>query len=281
MGNLEVYHHERFQGVSCTASDQARLKCMQENALLTSFEMHAGERVARTSEEQTPGDKVAKLADFGLVAFVRKESTHKTLPTASMQSTSQQEEQREPHECAQAAMQRMGTSERSSRHEQLSSSLEQLTSSFEQLTSLGRASPKKKGASSEAGISSRLRSSTLNPPKQLSSQTGSFMYMVDVFSFGVMMYELFHRYVMVWAITNAGTEEEAAGYARQISKGYRPPIGEKWPPDFRKLLTSCMAQSAKDRPAMSEVDERLKVMLQQGSLDDVPTSSGPSCCVVS
>ncbi|KAF5827937.1 kinase-like domain-containing protein [Dunaliella salina] len=342
------------------------------------------ENVLLTSEAQTPGGKVAKLADFGLVALACKESAHMNLPPAgpaSMQSTPQREltradaesgalrqedeglasqvaamqkdleqaqaqtkalqdnvtalgqqlagartaasgdaaevveatrfrnverflkdalidldqakeEQRELHECARVVQHMGGTYEHRSGHEQLKSSLEQLTRSLEQLTSFGCTSPKKKGASSVA--SKRLRSSILDAPKQLSGQTGSFMYMspemfksqvynekVDVFSFGVMMYELFHRYLMVCTISNAGSAKEVVGYVRKVSNGYRPPIGERWPPEFRKLLTDCMAQDAKDRPAMSEVAERLKVMLQEGLLDDVHVSSGPSCCVVS
>uniref|UniRef100_A0A7S3VR62 Protein kinase domain-containing protein n=1 Tax=Dunaliella tertiolecta TaxID=3047 RepID=A0A7S3VR62_DUNTE len=239
------------------------------------------ENVLLTSEEQTPGGQVAKLADFGLVAFVRKKA-RKNFPAAgpaSTQDTSQQKEQQELMERARAAMQHMGT---------LGS-----RSSLKKLESLGGTSTKKEGPSLEASKSSRLQSRMLDPPEELSGQTGSFMYMspemfkseaynekVDVFSFGVMMYELFHRYLMICAISNAGTLEEIVNYARQISNGYRPPIGERWPPEFRKLLTDCMAQDAKDRPAMSEVAERLKVMLKKGTLDGVnPTSS--SCCVLS
>jgi len=241
------------------------------------------ENVLLTSEEQTPGGKVAKLADFGLVAFVRKENARKALPfakPASKERTSQQEEQRELMECARAAMQHMGTLGH--------------RSSLKQLESFERTSNKKQGPPLDTSKSSRLRSSMLDPPKQLSGQTGSFMYMspemfkseaydekVDVFSFGVMMYELFHRYLMVCAIS--GTGDTPSDYAQQISDGYRPPIGEKWPPEFCKLLTDCMAQDPKDRPPMSEVAERLRVLLKQDALDDVytTTTTSTSCCVVS
>lgn len=40
------------------------------------------------------------------------------------------------------------------------------------------------------------------------------------------MYELFHKYLMQCAISNAGTFEEIENYARQVSMGYRPPISE-------------------------------------------------------
>mmetsp|Transcript_29799 Transcript_29799/g.77235 ORF Transcript_29799/g.77235 Transcript_29799/m.77235 type:complete len:526 (-) Transcript_29799:1278-2855(-) len=240
------------------------------------------ENVLLTSEEQTPGGQVAKLADFGLVAFVRKKA-RKNFPAAgpaSTQDTSQQKEQQELMERARAAMQHMGTLGH--------------RSSLKQLESFERTSNKKQGPPLDTSKSSRLRSSMLDPPKQLSGQTGSFMYMspemfkseaynekVDVFSFGVMMYELFHRYLMVCAIS--GTGDTPSDYAQQISDGYRPPIGEKWPPEFCKLLTDCMAQDPKDRPPMSEVAERLRVLLKQDALDDVytTTTTSTSCCVVS
>eukprot|EP00983_Pelagomonas_calceolata_P120190 1160680-Pelagomonas_calceolata.AAC.5 len=42
--------------------------------------------------------------------------------------------------------------------------------------------------------------------------------------------QLFHRYLMICAISNAGTLEEIVNYARQISNGYRPPIGRHCKP---------------------------------------------------
>jgi serine/threonine protein kinase len=63
----------------------------------------------------------------------------------------------------------------------------------------------------------------------LTGKTGTLMYMapelyrsepycekVDVFSFGVIMYELMHKYMMIFAITNKGTEEEIESYASKV-----------------------------------------------------------------
>lgn len=44
---------------------------------------------------------------------------------------------------------------------------------------------------------------------------------VDVFSFGVILYELLHKYMMVFAVSIAGTEEELERYAEKVSEGWR------------------------------------------------------------
>lgn len=46
----------------------------------------------------------------------------------------------------------------------------------------------------------------------------------DVFSYGVVMYEVFHKFMMSCAIANNGTVAEVENYALQVSEGYRPPM---------------------------------------------------------
>lgn len=68
----------------------------------------------------------------------------------------------------------------------------------------------------------------------MSGKTGSFMYMapemfnneaytekVDVFSFGICMYELIHKYMMVFAVSVVGTEDEIEQYAERVAGGFR------------------------------------------------------------
>lgn len=58
----------------------------------------------------------------------------------------------------------------------------------------------------------------------------------DVFSFGIMMYEVLQRYIMLSAVAVAGTYEELEGYCARVAGGYRPPLHDKWPPKLTKLL---------------------------------------------
>lgn len=57
-----------------------------------------------------------------------------------------------------------------------------------------------------------------------------------MFSFGIMMYEVLQRYIMLSAVAVAGTYEELEGYCARVAGGYRPPLHDKWPPKLTKLL---------------------------------------------
>eukprot|EP00798_Chlamydomonas_sp_ICE-L_P027228 gene27228-2482_t len=65
---------------------------------------------------------------------------------------------------------------------------------------------------------------------------------VDVFSFGVIMYELTHKYLNVMAVALHGLESELESYAYRVSQGYRPPIRESFPHEMRLLISACWAQ---------------------------------------
>eukprot|EP00798_Chlamydomonas_sp_ICE-L_P027314 gene27314-4619_t len=120
------------------------------------------------------------------------------------------------------------------------------------------------------------------PKALLSGKTGSLMYMspemyrnenkytekVDVFSFGVCMYELLHKYCMAYAIIGQESAgEEIERYAQNVSEGYRPPIHKQLPGDLKLLIADCWAQDPKERPAMIQVAERLKAIRDEGLLE--------------
>ncbi|GFR44342.1 hypothetical protein Agub_g5559, partial [Astrephomene gubernaculifera] len=135
------------------------------------------------------------------------------------------------------------------------------------------------------------------PPQQLSGRTGSYMYMapevyrqeqynekVDVFSFGVILFELLSRYQTVCAISLAGTQEEIESYAARVAQGYRPPLPQRWPEPVKQLLAGCWHQDPAQRPSMGEV----KAELQRQQREGVPQQMQelcqppPACgCVVS
>lgn len=58
----------------------------------------------------------------------------------------------------------------------------------------------------------------------------------DVFSFGIMMYEVLQRYIMLSAVAVRGTYEELEAYCARVADGYRPPLHTKWPPSMAKLI---------------------------------------------
>eukprot|EP00798_Chlamydomonas_sp_ICE-L_P013766 gene13766-19671_t len=92
------------------------------------------------------------------------------------------------------------------------------------------------------------------PKALLSGKTGSLMYMspemyrnennytekVDVFSFGVCMYKLLHKYCMAYAIIgHESAGEEIERYAQHLSEGYRPPIHKLLQGHLKLLRVDC------------------------------------------
>lgn len=58
----------------------------------------------------------------------------------------------------------------------------------------------------------------------------------DVFSFGIMMYEVLQRYIMLSAVAVRGTYDELEAYCARVADGYRPPLHSKWPAALSKLI---------------------------------------------
>eukprot|EP00200_Dunaliella_tertiolecta_P006473 CAMPEP_0202342260 /NCGR_PEP_ID=MMETSP1126-20121109/2900_1 /ASSEMBLY_ACC=CAM_ASM_000457 /TAXON_ID=3047 /ORGANISM="Dunaliella tertiolecta, Strain CCMP1320" /LENGTH=550 /DNA_ID=CAMNT_0048933189 /DNA_START=45 /DNA_END=1697 /DNA_ORIENTATION=+ len=245
------------------------------------------ENVLLTSRDQAASQQIAKLADFGLVAFVRKAEARKAkanqIDPPKMPSKGMQEQKRLMNG-AQAAMQHMGTFERPS----MLNKLKRISTRAPILTKINEGNQDKAHSKS-----AKLQSSVLqvNVGAQLSGRTGSYMYMspemfrnedysekVDVFSFGVMLYEVIHRYLVICSISNQGTQEEIEDYARVISMGYRPPLGDNCPTELRDLIRSCWAQNPSDRPSMDQVVQKLKAMLENGIVESMPAEAG--CCVI-
>lgn len=87
---------------------------------------------------------------------------------------------------------------------------------------------------------------------------------VDVFAYGVLLYELLSRQLLVpWA----ASAPEDEGQARQAIERYayavammgaRPPLPASWPPPVCELIRACWAQDPHERPRMSDVAARLQ-----------------------
>ena len=56
-----------------------------------------------------------------------------------------------------------------------------------------------------------------------------------MFSFGVILYELFARYLTLCAVSIQGTPEELDMYAHRVSEGFRLPLIKDWPDSLKKV----------------------------------------------
>jgi serine/threonine protein kinase len=93
----------------------------------------------------------------------------------------------------------------------------------------------------------------------------------DVFSFGVMLRELLAAYLLSFAFRD---QAEVDAYAERVSRGYRPPIDERWPQALRSLVADCWQQDPRRRPSMSEVASRLQAVVDAGGLPRVAVDGG-------
>ena len=102
---------------------------------------------------------------------------------------------------------------------------------------------------------------------------------VDVFSFAICMYEVLHKYMMVFAVSNKGTEEEIEAYAAQVSDGFRPSIMESLQPDLRSIIQDAWQGDPKKRPSMAEIAKRLQEALE-GGIEEVGQQPMCGCSVM-
>ncbi|GFH11465.1 protein kinase domain-containing protein [Haematococcus lacustris] len=96
---------------------------------------------------------------------------------------------------------------------------------------------------------------------------------------GTLMYELFHRYLMLHAISLEGTDEEVEAYAERVSNGFRPPIAPHLGPEFQSLLQQCWAQDPATRPRMDQVVQRLRQLQLEGLMGPGTEPQGCQCAI--
>ncbi len=102
---------------------------------------------------------------------------------------------------------------------------------------------------------------------------------VDVFSFGVMMYNLCYRVIPALQINpKTGETEDMYEYAGRVSMGWRQPLQDsRVPPAVNRIIEACWSQDAKMRPSMSDVVLQLKAMLEDEAVVGGPPESH-GCC---
>ena len=114
--------------------------------------------------------------------------------------------------------------------------------------------------------------------EKLTGRAGSLLYMapevimhlkydekVDIFSFGIMMYELLQKNVLMVFVSASGCLEELERYAQSVAEGYRPYIPDFWPPGAKALIADCWSQDPRKRPSSVDVLARLEDILDEGA----------------
>lgn len=142
----------------------------------------------------------------------------------------------------------------------------------------------------------------------LTGKTGAYIYMapevltskpynekVDVFSFGVIMFELFSKSLLSARYQNTNDYDESENHAAKVAAGYRPPFPAFIPETVQALITRCWATEPSLRPKMCEVVEELKRIEASGVIETMSTTKkkssgsagaggeqapGGSCCTI-
>eukprot|EP00210_Caulerpa_lentillifera_P003495 g3335.t1 len=135
--------------------------------------------------------------------------------------------------------------------------------------------------------------SSIQASYDLSGRTGSMMYMApevlhfmpynekaDVFSFGIIMYEVLCKMLLLTFVCCRGVPEEVENYAQGIALGNRPVVPEDWPESFATLVRQCWAQDPTDRPSMNTIVSQLIDLRGDDWIVNECLVKGCSCCAV-
>lgn len=116
-------------------------------------------------------------------------------------------------------------------------------------------------------------------PLDATQKVGSLLYMapevirgghysekVDVFSYGIMLYELFSGCLLASRVTMGMPDGTLAGegrlaeYAEQVAAGHREEMPAYWPQPIKKLIADCWAQDPSKRPSFARILDQLYQM---------------------
>ena len=61
-------------------------------------------------------------------------------------------------------------------------------------------------------------------------------------SFGVILFEVLNRKLMLVDEIKNDPRKDAQAYAERVAKGFRPEIPRNWPAELVQLISSCWAQ---------------------------------------
>lgn len=131
---------------------------------------------------------------------------------------------------------------------------------------------------------------------EMTGETGAYCYMapevllgqpynekVDVFSFGIILYELFSRRMLVADFMNTNEFDESKNHAYRVAAGFRPPCPSFMPEEMKRLVEKCWAGPPELRLPMVEITKKLKGIRDSGvmaALDESMGGGGGACCTV-
>jgi serine/threonine protein kinase len=87
---------------------------------------------------------------------------------------------------------------------------------------------------------------------------------IDVFSFGIILYELLSGVILASRIAMQGEHDELLDYACKVANGHREALPTHWPAQVRNLISACWAQDPKKRPPFKQVLRELYALKQAG-----------------
>lgn len=99
---------------------------------------------------------------------------------------------------------------------------------------------------------------------------------VDVFSMGVMLYELFSRSLLIYTHTPANSPADCEHYASRIAEGFRPKRVKLITDEAWEIIDACWKQDPTARPSASEVYQKLQKLQQQVQASAAAKGSKPA-----
>ncbi|CAG8631905.1 10128_t:CDS:2 [Paraglomus brasilianum] len=96
-------------------------------------------------------------------------------------------------------------------------------------------------------------------PEKMLNKTLAFSRATDVYSFGMLLWEISAHRIPYEGI-------DAATVKRRVVSGLRPEINEQTPPGYAKIMKSCWDQNPIRRPQMSNVWGELQQLWDSGSV---------------
>lgn len=132
---------------------------------------------------------------------------------------------------------------------------------------------------------------------KMTGKTGSYVYMapeilhgkpynesVDVFSMGIIVFEVFSKRVIGADYMNTTQWDESEAHAERVAAGWRPPFPERMPENIRKLVDRCWSGVPALRPSMAEVVSTLEEIGKSGIVEEMDAAEikaqGCACSIM-